>query len=220
MIKLIDIINEILLEDRCKRIADRKYDKPSAYKSGAIVRCRKGNIWKDLKEEEAKDTTKKFIVYPDFQGVDPANISGQNKVINVKDALGNEPKKDYKYFTSGKLPDGTEVKQYVDNMVKNAQNNGWQSFEPVVAIQHPLLSGKYAVIDGNHRLGAFKMGKIPQINATILNYDDILLAVPGTTWQDGKTPETITLKDAKSKDIDLKKYFTTNDLQLKEYFNI
>jgi hypothetical protein len=40
-------INE---EDRCKRIADRRYDKPSAYKSGAIVRCRKGDIWKDLKE--------------------------------------------------------------------------------------------------------------------------------------------------------------------------
>jgi hypothetical protein len=37
--------------DRCKRIADRKYDKPSAYKSGAIVRCRKGNIWKGIKEE-------------------------------------------------------------------------------------------------------------------------------------------------------------------------
>jgi len=52
MVKLLDILKEILLEDRCKRIADRKYDKPSAYKSGAIVRCRKGNIWKKLKEEE------------------------------------------------------------------------------------------------------------------------------------------------------------------------
>jgi hypothetical protein len=56
MIKLTDILNQILQEekkkaDRCKRIADRKFDKPSAYKSGAIVRCRKGNIWKDLKEE-------------------------------------------------------------------------------------------------------------------------------------------------------------------------
>ena len=50
--KLIDILKQMLLEDRCKRIADRKYDKPSAYKSGAIVRCRKGNIWKDLKEEQ------------------------------------------------------------------------------------------------------------------------------------------------------------------------
>ena len=40
------------MEDRCKRIADRRYDKPSAYKSGAIVRCRKGKIWKGLKENE------------------------------------------------------------------------------------------------------------------------------------------------------------------------
>ena len=53
--KLTHILIQLLLEkkeDRCKRIADRRYDKPSAYKSGAIVRCRKGNIWKDLKEEE------------------------------------------------------------------------------------------------------------------------------------------------------------------------
>jgi hypothetical protein len=55
MIKLGDILNEILCEkeDRCKRIADKRYDKPSAYKSGAIVRCRQGKIWKDLKEEES-----------------------------------------------------------------------------------------------------------------------------------------------------------------------
>jgi hypothetical protein len=161
-----------------------------------------------------EDVSKKFIVYPNFQGVDPSSIMGQNKVINVADSLGNEPKKDYKYFTTGKLPDGTEVKQYVDNMVQNAQNGGWKSFDPVVAIEHPLLSGKYAVIDGNHRLGAFKMGKLPQIKATILNYDDILLATPETKWQDGKTPETISLNDAKNKGIDLKQYFTTKDLQL------
>jgi hypothetical protein len=59
VIKLSEILNQILSEkkaDRCKRIADRKYDKPSAYKSGAMVRCRKGNIWKDLKEEFEKLT--------------------------------------------------------------------------------------------------------------------------------------------------------------------
>ena len=48
-------LKELLLEkkkkrDRCLRIADRKFKKPSAYKSGAVVRCRKGDIWKDLKE--------------------------------------------------------------------------------------------------------------------------------------------------------------------------
>ena len=56
--KLTHILLQLLLEkkeDRCKRIADRKYDKPSAYKSGAIVRCRQGKIWKDLKEEELNE---------------------------------------------------------------------------------------------------------------------------------------------------------------------
>lgn len=33
------------------RIARRKYDKSSAYRSGAIVKCRRGKIWKNLKED-------------------------------------------------------------------------------------------------------------------------------------------------------------------------
>mgnify|MGYP003117138162 CR=1 FL=1 len=40
-------------DDRCTRIAKRKYDVwPSAYASGAVVRCRKGEIWKGLKEDD------------------------------------------------------------------------------------------------------------------------------------------------------------------------
>jgi hypothetical protein len=55
--RLKSLVKEMLLEkktkrDRCLRIADRKFDKPSAYKSGAVVRCRKGDIWKDIKEEK------------------------------------------------------------------------------------------------------------------------------------------------------------------------
>ena len=48
-------IQIVILEkdDRCTRIAKRKYDVwPSAYASGAVVRCRKGEIWKDVKEDE------------------------------------------------------------------------------------------------------------------------------------------------------------------------
>ena len=61
------IIEEVLLEekakrDRCLRIADRKYDKPSAYKSGAVVKCRKGMIWKGLKEEELREAIKNTIL--------------------------------------------------------------------------------------------------------------------------------------------------------------
>jgi len=62
--KLTYLLLQLLLEkkeDRCKRIADRKYDKPSAYKSGAIVRCRKGEIWKDLKEDELTEKQKETL---------------------------------------------------------------------------------------------------------------------------------------------------------------
>lgn len=38
-------------DDRCTRIAKRKYDVwPSAYASGAVVKCRQGKIWKGVKE--------------------------------------------------------------------------------------------------------------------------------------------------------------------------
>jgi hypothetical protein len=64
--KLTHLLKQLLEEqkkkaDRCKRIADRKYDKPSAYKSGAIVRCRKGEIWKDLKEEDLNEAKKETL---------------------------------------------------------------------------------------------------------------------------------------------------------------
>lgn len=42
--------------DRCVRIAKRKYDVwPSAYASGAVVKCRQGKIWKGLSEEELNE---------------------------------------------------------------------------------------------------------------------------------------------------------------------
>jgi len=67
MIKLTDILKQLLLEekkkaDRCLRIARRKNKKSSAYRSGQIVRCRQGDIWKDLKEEELiKEKTKETL---------------------------------------------------------------------------------------------------------------------------------------------------------------
>jgi hypothetical protein len=64
--RLQKLINEVLSEekkkrDRCLRIADRKYDKPSAYKSGAVVKCRQGTIWKGLKEELILEKVKETL---------------------------------------------------------------------------------------------------------------------------------------------------------------
>jgi hypothetical protein len=69
--KLSDLISGLYEEktkrDRCLRIADRKFDKPSAYKSGAVVRCRQGKIWKGIKEayeqldEKEKETLRTWF---------------------------------------------------------------------------------------------------------------------------------------------------------------
>lgn len=43
-------LNEVKKDGRCTRIAKRRYKVwPSAYASGAVVRCRKGKIWKNEK---------------------------------------------------------------------------------------------------------------------------------------------------------------------------
>jgi len=87
MIKLTDILLEMMLEkkaDRCKRIADRKYDKPSAYKSGAIVRCRKGNIWKGIKEDQINELGEGDYRYEDIlKFFDTADKTKQNNILNT-----------------------------------------------------------------------------------------------------------------------------------------
>jgi len=53
-------------DDRCTRIAKRKYDVwPSAYASGAVVKCRQGKIWKGIsegKEEDALDRAEEEVL--------------------------------------------------------------------------------------------------------------------------------------------------------------
>jgi hypothetical protein len=167
----------------------------------------------DTDPETNNTVPDKAIIYHDFQGVDISEPipTGTKKILKVKDCIGNEPGKDYNYFT-------TEKKEYVEKMIQDASGDGWKEFPPIVAIEHPLVKGKYLVIDGNHRLGAFKIGKIPQINAVVLSPDKILLAKPGIEWEEGKTPETIPLKDSKGK-VNLREYFSTKELQIPKPIN-
>ena len=88
--KLTDILKQILQEekskrDRCLRIADRKFDKPSAYKSGAVVRCRQGKIWKGIKEEELNEDES---LHKWFQRSGPKGKEGGWVDCNAPDGKG------------------------------------------------------------------------------------------------------------------------------------
>jgi len=158
MIKLTDLLIEMLLEDRCKRIADRRYSKPSAYKSGAIVRCRKGNIWKGIKSEAF------FIGEDDPETPQPGESSG----AAAKFKPGTEPKK-IEFLTLSeiiqKIPSipyykevlddikkGDEswgvtkkVKEYAEYMMKNPSS--LKNLPPII-----VIDGK--IQDGAHRISA------------------------------------------------------------------
>ena len=57
-------------DDRCTRIAKRKYDAwPSAYASGAVVQCRRGKIWKGLKENAPDEKIFENTEYEQFEAI-------------------------------------------------------------------------------------------------------------------------------------------------------
>ena len=92
VIESFDAINEGEKEaDRCLRIARRKYDKPSAYRSGAIVQCRRGKIWKGLKEEDINEA--------------PEDI--MDLIYKAHDAITRRKGKDY-------APDVHEIQAWID----------------------------------------------------------------------------------------------------------
>ena len=92
-----EMMNVILeKDDRCTRIAKSKYDVwPSAYASGAVVQCRRGKIWKDLKEEDVK------AIEPQIRKVlkDEGGAAGLDAIVKAVDA------------------DEAEVKAILDDMV-------------------------------------------------------------------------------------------------------
>ena len=178
MIKLTDLLFEMLDEkkaDRCKRIADRRYSKPSAYKSGAIVRCRQGKIWKDIKSEaffigeddpeiESKDiqyTKPNFeyeweeaIRYPEFKEMGKekwSSLGNKGYIINysdIEDLLGNVDL------------DFDSLEDDKKSRFKKSYKSG--SIEYPIAVK--FNNNTYDLIAGNTRLaGLVELGIDPKI---------------------------------------------------------
>ena len=59
--------------DRCTRIAKRKYDVwPSAYASGAVVKCRQGKIWKGVSENASDQQIDDALLLEEIEIIEEA----------------------------------------------------------------------------------------------------------------------------------------------------
>ena len=166
MDRLKKIIQEILSEkkkkrDRCLRIADRKFDKPSAYKSGAVVRCRKGDIWKDLKEEILSNLTK-IEPYND-----PDDEYSQDLDSYLEDDNINWEEESYVTLLNPNDIEPSEWNFLSDDptnpkSVKMSKEDP-RKFPPVLVVKRG--ANKYEAIDGIHRTYAFRLNNhnIPAI---------------------------------------------------------
>ena len=123
-------------DDRCTRIAKRKYDVwPSAYASGAVVKCRQGKIWKDLKEdeivneEELSDAEKQELedILRDeggAAGMAPFEKAVDEPAKDIKKALDDNP--DVGQHEDGDyiLDDGDEIKVVKEEELEEAVYQG------------------------------------------------------------------------------------------------
>jgi len=178
--KIKEIIQQVLSEqkktkrDRCLRIADRKYDKPSAYKSGAVVRCRKGDIWKDLKEE--KEVNIQDLAYQQNPGLFdkgiksslsrlPSYLKARYKwsgpkdrneffdfIENIKGEIKRVPLSSIKpsqfgkdYKNASSEHQAKEFQKILDGE-KQTQDHRKEDFYPIV-----VNKKDNTIIDGNHR---------------------------------------------------------------------
>lgn len=150
-----------------------------------------------ISEDEQKSNTP-VQIYKNGGGSDFADMYQGNVVkIPVVDTVRNEPFKDMSYM---KENGGA----YID-----ALNNGeeWMN-KPIVAIVHPYDSSKYVVVDGNHRLYAYKETNTPEVNAIIVPYEDVLLMK--NKWGD-ENEESIKLIDVLDNKEIIDRYFVKPD---------
>jgi hypothetical protein len=90
--EILKVLEEVLQEekkkdDRCVRIAKRKYKAwPSAYASGAVVKCRQGKIWKSVKEEGQELEEDKKLKHKIKKGIASA-LATMTAVLPPPDAI-------------------------------------------------------------------------------------------------------------------------------------
>ena len=108
-IKEVKEIIEVMLDekkkkkkDRCHRKADSVYgSKTSAYKSGAIVKCRKGMIWKKKANEEINMSIDE-VLNMDIINENITEAKYKGKTVKLNKPMRGDVKKFKVYVNSGK----------------------------------------------------------------------------------------------------------------------
>jgi hypothetical protein len=157
MTKLTDILYEILLEkkkkrDRCLRIADRRYDTPSAYKSGAVVRCRQGDIWKKLKEdtvpsaEQRIDELPKGKLFDDAKNIESIFNRSKHSWSEVIELFEkNKSKEQYVNIEDIHITQPNIQSNKVKQIITNSKE-----IPAINVVEFP--DGEKVIYDGHHRL--------------------------------------------------------------------
>lgn len=183
-----NLIREILLQeakkkkkaDRCTRIAKRKYDVwPSAYASGAVVKCRQGKIWKNEDLEHDLDTLMENAEYEDFDWV--------NNIISQPLSL----KKTVLYFDNGLTNlEWQKLKRFFEE-----NNMVYYTGDPIDVISRGVMNAKHLLFN------------IDVDNTILWNDVDILIDreyKPGTFYDIlQRTKSDLSFLDVKNKIDDL-----------------
>ena len=75
--------------DRCTRIAKRKYDVwPSAYASGAVVKCRQGKIWKGISENMSDQEIDDALLLEEVEVIEEEWSEKYKRSIDCKNPKG------------------------------------------------------------------------------------------------------------------------------------
>jgi 8-oxo-dGTP pyrophosphatase MutT (NUDIX family) len=146
--------------DRCLRIARRKYDKPSAYRSGAIVQCRRGKIWKGLSESDINDAPEdvKELIYKAHDAI--TRRKGKDYAPDVHELQAwvddhleqqNEAHSDAKFQFTKDLADDPDYAEFKKNSIYNDETGQKRTYGTPNAVGRDsfVQKKKWGRVDGD-----------------------------------------------------------------------
>ena len=173
--------------DRCTRIAKRKYKVwPSAYASGAVVKCRQGKIWKGISEDMSDEEIDRALLLEvkivgsqqidktagvwdtNEQFNDGTDFKIKFKVSDVIELAKQKPvkevnPKDINYNFSGRIEDDKETESRVTSADLSY---------PILVVQN-RDNKIFALLDGTHRLEKALRLKLDKIKVKIFDIDEL-----------------------------------------------